>query len=256
MNDTAMSVGLGTRPRIGVQRFYVFAAAACLAVALVGFAPTFWVPLTTGAFDAPFVIYLHGFLFSTWMLVFLAQTSFASAGKLARHRELGLAAIAIATLMLCVGLLTTIHSLRAGVAQGFADAAKAFAIVPFSAIVLFAGLVAVAIAARRNTELHRRLLLVATASLLQPAIGRWFMLFLKPPGALGPPPLEATIVPGLLADLVIVAGMIYDRRTRGGIHRGYWVGGGVLLAVQLLRLPLSHSGAWLKIADWMAAATP
>lgn len=254
MSETAAAAALGIRPRISARRFYVAAAVACLAIAFLGFVPTFWLPLAAGSFRAPFLVYLHGLLFFAWTVLFLAQTSFVATGNVARHRELGLAGIAVAAVMLCVGVLMTIHSLRSSIALGFADAAKAFAIVPFSAIVLFAALVAIAIAARRNTELHKRLMLVATASLLQPAIGRWFLLFLKPPGAMGPPPIAVTIVPGLLADLIIVAGMVYDRRTRGSVHRAYWIGGGVLLAVQLLRLPLGHSSGWSAIADWMASA--
>ena len=52
--------------------------------------------------------------------------------------------------------------------------------------------------------------------------------------------------------LLIVAGMIYDWRTRGRPHPAYWVAGGLTLAVQVLRVPLSASPAWLSFADWLA----
>lgn len=240
--------------RTDARRFYVFAAAACVAIAFLGFAPTFWLPLARGAFAQPFIVYLHGFLFFGWTLLFLAQTTLVASGRSALHQELGLAGIATAALMLCVGVLVLIHSMHVSAGNGYADAAKAFAIVPFSAIALFAALFAGAIANRRNTELHKRVMLVATASLLQPAIGRWFMLFLRAPGDLAPPLVQVTIVPGLLGDLVFVAGMIHDRRTRGRVHRAYWIAGAAVVAVQVLRVPLSHTAAWRAIADWLAAA--
>lgn len=256
MNRTASTLAHDLRPRRAAQRsFYVLAATVCCVVAFVGFAPTFWLPLAEGNFRQPFVVYLHGLLFFLWMLLFVGQAAFVASGRIARHETFGMAGIALAAGMLCVGVLMTIHSLHVGIAQGFSEQAREFAIVPLSAILLFAALVAVAIAKRRDSEAHKRLMLVATASLLQPGIGRWFALFLAPAGGHGPPPVAVTIVPGLLADLVIVAAMIYDRGRRGSIHPVYWVAGTGLLAVQLLRLPLSHTSAWMAVAGWLASSS-
>jgi hypothetical protein len=141
-------------------------------------------------------------------------------------------------------------------AAGFGLVGRAFSVVSFTAIILFAVLVAVALLNVRKPDIHKRLMLVATASLLQAGIGRWFLLFLRPPGVVAPPPVVVTILPGLLADLLIVAGMIHDRKTRGRVHPAYWVGGACVLAVQVLRVPLSTSGAWMRITDWLIALSP
>ena len=63
-------------------------------------------------------------------------------------------------------------------------------------------------------------------------------------------------MPALLVDLLIVAAMIHDRRTRGHVHRVYWIAGGALLAVQVLRVPLSTSHAWTVIAQWVLTLAP
>ena len=65
-----------------------------------------------------------------------------------------------------------------------------------------------------------------------------------------------TIGPGILADLVLVAGMVYDKRTRGRVHGAYWVALACIVAVQLLRVPLSTSGAWKFIANALVALVP
>ena len=81
--------------------------------------------------------------------------------------------------------------------------------------------------------------------------------FLAPDRATaGPPPVLVTIMPGLVVDLIVVAGMIHDRRTRGRVHPAYWAAGGALLAVQLLRVPFSTTTGWMRVTDWLVALSP
>jgi hypothetical protein len=100
-------------------------------------------------------------------------------------------------------------------------------------------------------------MLVATVSLLQAAVGRWFLLFLAPSTlgggpAISPPPVFVTIIPGLVSDLLIVAAMVHDRTTTGRVHPVYWIAGGALVAQQVLRVPLSTTSAWTQIAHWLS----
>jgi hypothetical protein len=97
-------------------------------------------------------------------------------------------------------------------------------------------------------------MLVATASLLQAPVGRVFaFIFGRTVHRVGPPPIAVTVQPGLVIDLLIVAGMIHDRRTSGRVHPAYWFGGGAVLAVQLLRVPLAGTQAWMRVTDWLVA---
>jgi hypothetical protein len=242
------------------DRFYARMAIVCLAVGVIGFAPTYWVPLLRGTLDVPPVAHAHAFFFYGWLVLFVRQSSLAASGQYVRHRTLGLLGIALASGMFFVGLGMSMHSLKAAIADGFEAAARAFAIVPVSGIVLFAVLFALAIARVHDSDAHKRLMLVNTAGILQAAVGRWFVLFLAPPTAPGvavsPPPVFVTVMPGLIVDLLIVAGVIYDWRTRGRIHRVYWIAGGVTLAVQVLRVPLSQTNAWLAITHGLLAIAP
>jgi hypothetical protein len=242
------------------DRFYARMAVVCLAVGVIGFAPTYWVPLLRGGLDVPPLAHAHALVFYGWLLLFVRQSALAASGQYVRHRAWGLFGIALASGMVFVGAGMAIHSLKASIADGFEPAARAFTLVPVSGIVLFAILFALAIANVRDSEVHKRLMLVNTAGLLQAAAGRWFVLFLAPPTAPGvavsPPPVFVTVMPGLVVDLLIVAGMIYDWRTRGRVHRVYWIAGGVTLAVQVLRVPLSQTSAWLHMTNWLLALAP
>jgi hypothetical protein len=101
-------------------------------------------------------------------------------------------------------------------------------------------------------------MLLATVSMLAPAIARVLFALrvgigpgLRP--GLGPPrTVESVLMPALIADAVIVAGVIYDMRTRGRPHPGYLIGGAIVLAVQVLRVPLSTTPWWFATADFLA----
>jgi hypothetical protein len=65
-----------------------------------------------------------------------------------------------------------------------------------------------------------------------------------------------TIFPALAVDVLLVVMMVHDRRTRGRVHPAYWAAGAAVLAVQLLRVPLSGTGAWMRTTDWLLALVP
>ena len=241
------------------RRFHARMASACVAVAFVGFAPTYWIPMARGTLAVDPIAHLHAVFFYGWVLLFWWQASLAASGRMARHREVGVAGVALASGMLFVGMGMSVHSIREAELAGVGASARAFSIVSVSGIVLFVALVGVAALNVRRPDVHKRLMLVATISILQAGVGRWFLTILAPGPAAGPagsPPVAVSVMPGLVTDLLIVAAMMHDRRTRGRVHPAYWVAGAVVLAVQLLRVPLSGTAGWLRVTDWMLALAP
>jgi hypothetical protein len=98
-------------------------------------------------------------------------------------------------------------------------------------------------------------MMLATISLLDAPIARWFAVFLAPPpppvGLAPPPPVFLALPPGIVADLLLVAAIVFDWRTRGKPHPVYLAGGAALLAMQLTRIPISTTPAWDSIALWI-----
>ncbi|MBM4218571.1 MAG: hypothetical protein FJ171_02830 [Gammaproteobacteria bacterium] len=130
--------------------------------------------------------------------------------------------------MLLVGLATAIHSTNVQIAAGMAERARGFLIVPVITILFFAAVMAVAIANRRRPEVHKRLIVLASVAILMAAVARLLRLALTKAGPLtGPPPIEFSALPSLATDLLIVAAIIHDWRTRGRPHPVYLVGGGL-----------------------------
>jgi hypothetical protein len=105
----------------------------------------------------------------------------------------------------------------------------------------------------RGPEDHKRLMLLAAISLLDAAVARWFLTFLAPPGPPGPPPVAVTLLPALVAYLLLVAAIVFDWRTRGRPHPVYVFGGAALIAVKVLNLPISASSWWHSFAGGILA---
>jgi hypothetical protein len=97
----------------------------------------------------------------------------------------------------------------------------------------FVGLTAGAITLRRQTDWHARLHMGAMAILAGPAFGRLFPMPLMVPWA-----FEGAAVGSAL---LIVAGMIRDRRRNGKVHPAWWVGLAVLVGTLALARILSVS---------------
>lgn len=236
-----------------VQYFYFYMALSCMAVAFLGFAPTYWLPLASGSFPSMPVIHFHGMLFFAWTLYFAFQTWLAASGRMARHRTIGMIGVSLATAMAIFGFLAAVNVMKRSTALGLTDAGIAFAIVPLSGILFFAVVFALAIANTRRPETHKRLMLLAAISILDAAVARWFLTFLAPSGPAGPPPVPVTIAPALVACLLLVAAMIFDWRTRGRPHPVYVYGGAALVAVKLLNWPISVTPAWHALAGGILA---
>jgi hypothetical protein len=245
------------RVRAGVaapaRYFYFHMALACMAVAFLGFAPTYWLPLAEGSFVSTPVVHFHGLLFFTWTLYFAFQTWLAASGRTARHRSLGVIGVSLATAMTIFGFLVAVNAMKRSAAMGQLDAGVAFAIVPLSGILFFAVVLGLAIAKTRRPETHKRLMLLAAISILDAAVARWFLTFLAPPGPPGPPPVPVTIGPAMVAYLLLVVAIVADWRRCGRPHPVYIYGGAALLAVKLLNWPISMTAAWHSLAGGILA---
>jgi hypothetical protein len=255
MNVAVMNAGVA---HDAMRWFYVWMAGACALIAFGGFAPTYWLQLAPGTFVGSPLLHLHGLLFSAWTLFFLLQTTLVAMGRLGSHRTWGLAGVSLATAMVLVGFAAADEVLTRRLAAGFGDRARAFHIVSTSMAALFGVFVCGAIVSVRRAEIHKRLMLLATITVLPPAIARVFFAMNVGMGAgirpgLGAPrTVESVLMAGLIADLLIVVAIAYDWRTRGRVHPTYLIGGGVIVAVQCLRAPLSTTQWWYAIADFLA----
>jgi hypothetical protein len=266
MTDAVMGAGAAARSR----RFYMWMALACLAISVVGFMPTYFVPMAQGRFKVEPIVHIHGLILFSWMVYFCAQSWLIAQGKVLAHRSWGMLGISIVT-ALCFIVVATVsmrnaQALMAGQPAGTAHDALAFAWVSISTILFIIPVFTLAIVKLRDTESHKRLILLMTVSMLGAPIARWFLTFLAPPAPPPPvlppgvpflafPPISVTIAPALVGDILIVIAMWRDWRVRGSIHPVYLVGVPVMLLLQLTVTPVANSDAWQAFAAMLGHLT-
>jgi hypothetical protein len=105
-------------------------------------------------------------------------------------------------------------------------------------MVAFAALVGAAIALRRDSQSHKRLMLLATLSILDAAVARLPFDFLRSS--------SWTYLP--TTDVLLVVAMLYDVASRRTVHQAYIWGGLLLVIEQALRIPVGNTAAWQSIA--------
>jgi hypothetical protein len=225
-------------------------AAGCFVVALAGFVPSYWVPLLRGEFAGSRLLHVHNVVFLAWIALLWWQGTLADRGRLERHRAFGLAGIALATAVVFVGTLVFQQRVQELAQLAGPVVATGQMMLSASAMAGFAVLVGLAIAFARNTGVHRRLMAVATLSLLGAPIMRLVAAAgLRPTGPVSP---WFSLVPGIAVDLLVLAVLVWDWRRHGRVSPVYaWSLAG-LGAMQVLRVPVSMSQPWSEFARWFA----
>lgn len=223
------------------RRFFTTLAALIACVAFAGFAPTYFLRSWSGRPALSGLLHVHGFLFTSWVVLFVVQVQLVAARRVDIHRRLGWIGTGLAAAMIVAGVSAAIDALRRASAPPGIPA-DVFFVVPMFDIAEFATLVGLAVYFRRRADFHRRLMLVGTLVLLPAAFARL-------PGVAAAGPVAFF---GLL-DLVLVGAMLYDKLTLGRVHTAYrWAISAVILS-QPLRLAIGGTHAWRAFAAWVTA---
>jgi hypothetical protein len=155
------------------RQFYTGMAIVVAIAVLVGFAPTYYLRPRFVPEALPSYLHVHGLVFSAWIAFFIAQATLVAVRRTDVHRTLGWIGAGLAVLMVLAGTTAGILSGQRDVGAGREDAAHTFLAVPLFAMAVFAALVAAAVYYRRQPETHKRLMLLATISILDAPLARW-----------------------------------------------------------------------------------
>ena len=151
-------------------------------------------------------------------------------------------------MMVAMGTAITIYDLRRNGGPPFIDANEFLFGNPFS-IFAFAILAGGAIANRRRTNWHRRLMYCAMAYITGPGVGRILPLPLLIPWGYR---IAVIIVPSIFP----LIGMAYDLKRTGRIHPAWFWGMGVAVGMFLLADVFAYSPQGLAVTRAVLAGTP
>ncbi|WP_338467268.1 adenylate cyclase [Novosphingobium sp. ZN18A2] len=179
---------------------------------------------------APHSTWLHGSIMFSWLLLFVVQSYLGTGRNLALHRKVGwfgagLAAMAVVT------------AWNTGFTTTMLDRAPPVFYPPYFlglnllTPVFFAAFVIAAIAMRKRTDWHRRLMLGAILIVIEPSLGRLTIMSLiavvgDPAKAIALGAANQWLVPTIemIAQLAIVGVIaLRDRAVRGRVHPAIWV---------------------------------
>ena len=232
------------------RRFYTGMALAMAAVTFVGFAPTYYLAALV---DGPRPVltpsvHLHGALCTAWIILLIVQTRLVASGRRDIHKRLGIAGAVIAAAVLASGVFVALHSQRRVHTEATADTLAdpyVFLIFPFSSVGLFAVFVALGVWNRQRSDAHKRLMILATSSLIIPALARTVTQAVSGLGIVGVPGVVGAL---LLLNVFLIALAVHDYRTRGRLHPVTLWGGGFLLLSEPLRFAIGFSEPWQAFA--------
>ncbi len=181
--------------------FFVCMASILLVIVAVGFAKSFYLRNIIHKGHAvshlPVYIVLHGIVLTSWFLLFLGQTLLVASGRVRLHRSLGVAGAALAAVVFALSLLVVVRSVvRETPLVVIGDIVVLF---------LFAILVAGGIWFRQKPDVHKRLMLIASISIVAPALARW-------PGAQSMLPVSVVGPQLLLYAALILYDVLSSRR--------------------------------------------
>jgi hypothetical protein len=224
----------------GERRLYTWGAIAAVLIIFAGFARSYYLKGMFGTPDLSLLKHAHGFVMTTWFVLFLVQVRLVATGNTRLHRKLGIGGAVVAALVVIVGTATALVGAKNGATPG--PPPLVFLAIPIGDMLVFLGLVSAAILYRKRPEFHKRLMLVASLGILTAAIARIPLDFLQAGGL--PAFFAAT-------DLLILAVVAFDTVKNRRLHPAFIAGVLVIVGSQAARFLIAGTPQWLSFARWL-----
>ena len=190
------------------QYFYLSMSLVMAGLVVWGFSRTVDANLVHANPPRPWLLWVHGAAFSTWVVFFIAQSALVRVRQVSVHRFLGWFGAGLATLMVGLGFMIAVVMARFDGAVLHQPGTDAFLSIPFCDMIAFGVCIALAIYWRKRPEFHRRLIFIASCHLMDAAVGRFEFVF-----------NHNLFYP--ILDVLIALGMVRDRVVDGRVHKVY-----------------------------------
>lgn len=174
--DNSNTKGLASPDRL--RLFYLSASVLLLILMFLGFRQFYLhgkaYPDRELAPPIRTLLILHGIGMSSWMLLFLVQPLLIVTGNRRYHRMLGRIGAGLAAFIVILGFRLGIEStfLSPPDLRVWGLAPKQFLAVPIISILIFAGFVTVGVWKRRQPQVHRSMMFLATLAAMPAAVSR------------------------------------------------------------------------------------
>ena len=221
------------------QYFYFCMSLLIAAVVAFGFSHTVDQNLIHATPPRPWILWVHGAVFSGWLAFFIFQSALVRTHHVKLHRRTGWFGAALGVLIPVLGIWTAIIMDRFQVIRLHLPVARIYPFFSIQAMDMtsFTVFFWMAVYWRKKPEYHRRLVLIATCALTAAGFGRFPMI----PHAWFYAGVDALILLGVARDLIV------NRR----IHVVYRYSLPALIACQIfaVQIWLHHPAWWVRITN-------
>lgn len=225
------------------RRFYLWFAIAAFGVLFIGFARSYFLRQMFGFPVIRAMVEVHGFLMTSWFVLFVVQVVLIARRKTSVHRTLGWFGVALVSSILIASTSVIFNMSKRGLTP-FPETVgwPGFLLVAMTQVVLFVGMFASAILLRANAGWHKRLMLMATLPLVGAAVSR------IPVAWLDSNTLRKSI---LVNDIFLALCIAVDTVRYKRVHPAFLWGGLVSVAAPLLAIYVGNSKIWTEFASWL-----
>lgn len=242
------------------DRFFAAMSGVTLLIVFSGFAPSLYLRPIFQPEPIPPYLYVHGIVLTSWFVLLFIQGLLIQSGRPALHRRLGVVGAVLAVVIPFAGLMATVGVVPRLVASGVALDSDASAlgigahgpVVAFMATVVwgnvnnavsFAVLAWAGLALRRRPAAHKRLMLLATISILGPALAR-IARFPFLGGEQGPFILTAMVT-------LLFAVVVHDLITIRRLHPATLFGVAFVITANQITLAFQTTDSALALVRWL-----
>jgi hypothetical protein len=224
------------------QSFYFYLSLWMCVIVALGFVPGFFLPRPDPTVLQNPVVHLHALVYVGWLALVAYQMRLPSQGRVADHRRVGRWLVYYAVLLVIMGLWVTISRFVDRIEMGDVLAARIQMWPPFSDMLVFPILFSLALAYRKQAELHKRLMVLACCMLTIPGAARMFFIG-NPPNILA---MELIFLSPVY--IAILRDWLVERR----VYSVYVIGI-IVLALMPMRMVAVDWPVWQAFTDWLAS---
>ncbi len=209
--------------------FFLGASIVLLAIVIIGFAPSLYMRFAFETPPIPLYLHLHGIILTGWFVLLILQAGLVQTGKTALHQKIGYFVAAYAAVVVAGSLMATFNAVPRELASGMTfetnmaevDASMGGDLTFLSfisgvvwanilSVVGFAVLIVLAVLYRRNPQVHKRLIVIATVGMMGPPLARISRAELLG-GEQGP------FIPLAILSLLLLV-LVHDKISIGRLH--------------------------------------
>jgi hypothetical protein len=239
-----MAINANLLPRQSDRRLFLIAAIGFPLLVLIGYFKSYYF---STFFDvkplANSLVHAHGIVMSAWVIYFVVQVALIRSKNIKLHMAMGMAGIALAALVVVVGLATAYDAQLVRQSAPPGTEPHKFFIIPVGDMLLFVVYFAGAIYYRKRAAEHKSLMLLSAINFLPAAFAR--MPFIPEQGFI-------FWIFGMAATIAVLS-LIWFTLKHRKLNKVFALGVLLLIAALPLRLAFAETAAWHSFTNWLGS---